>query len=605
MLDFYERRARRILPALFFVILCTIPFAWFWMMPSQFRDFARSVVAVLFFVSNILFWRESGYFAPEAEEKPLLHTWSLAVEEQYYIVFPLFAFFLWRYARPLFLPSIIVVALGSLALSEWGWRNSGMANFYLAPTRAWELLAGSICAVIHFRAGRTQNGWLAGLGLGLILYAIFFYDELTPFPSLYALAPVGGTALFLLYAGSETRAGRLLSTPVPVAIGLVSYSAYLWHQPLFALARIRSDYAPSAALMAGLVVLTFALAWFSWRFVERPFRQRRGPGAIPARRLVPILGAPAAAFLAFGAYHSVGNSFEATFVARLDPASRGLYPALEEAQRLRTDFEGDNACEFHAPDPAGAFEARFAECAARLGKGVVVFGDSHSINLFWTLSHTATGRFFVGVGQGNCHPNPDGPNVWRNACAERFAAFVERHADQIEAIIYTQAGHRLLIDGAGHVGERTSFRVSDLPVYGAHEARIARVAAYLERLQAMAPVIWVGPRIEPHVKMGRYLEGDCRASQLALRPNLEENFTGLDRRLAEVAGGLPGIRYVSQIELMQLQTPQDLHDCEAIYWADGDHWSMVGERRFASRFAPILPPAGEQQAQTGQAPQTH
>lgn len=275
LVNFYERRARRILPALFFVMLVCIPFAWMWMLPNQMKDFSQSLVAVSLFASNILFWRESGYFAAAAEEKPLLHTWSLAVEEQYYVLFPIFLILAWRFGKNRVFWMIVVMAAISLLLSEWGWRNKATANFYLAPTRAWELFAGSIAAFVVQKYGVQKNNVLALIGLAAIVFAVLAYDETTPFPSVYALVPVLGVVLLVLYADKETLAAKLLSTKAFVGIGLISYSAYLWHQPLFAFARIRSLEHPSAVLMLTLSVMSVLLAYFSWRYIETPFRNRR------------------------------------------------------------------------------------------------------------------------------------------------------------------------------------------------------------------------------------------------------------------------------------------------------------------------------------------
>jgi peptidoglycan/LPS O-acetylase OafA/YrhL len=275
IVNFYERRARRILPALFFVMLVCIPFAWMWMLPSQMKDFSQSLAAVSLFVSNIHFLRESGYFDTAAEEKPLLHTWSLAVEEQYYVLFPMLLILAWRFGKNRVFWMIVVMASISLILSEWGWRNKATANFYLAPTRAWELFSGSIAAFIVQKQGVQKSNLLALLGLAAIIFSIFAYDETTPFPSVYALVPVLGVVLLVLYADKETLASKLLSTKAFVGIGLISYSAYLWHQPLFAFARIRVLENPSSALMLVLSTLTLILAYFSWKYIEVPFRNKK------------------------------------------------------------------------------------------------------------------------------------------------------------------------------------------------------------------------------------------------------------------------------------------------------------------------------------------
>jgi peptidoglycan/LPS O-acetylase OafA/YrhL len=233
LVGFYERRARRILPALILVVLCCMPFAFAWMVPYQLIDFSESVVAVSLFSSNILFWRETGYFNAAAELKPLLHTWSLAVEEQYYILFPLFMMVTWRFGLRIVTLLVAAALLFSLGLSEWAAQRSiAAANFYLLPTRAWELLIGSILALVALRrkpVGTAFDDYGAALGVAMILAAIVFYSGAIPFPGLYALLPTVGTALVIWCARPETYTGKLLSLPPLVGVGLISYSAYLWH----------------------------------------------------------------------------------------------------------------------------------------------------------------------------------------------------------------------------------------------------------------------------------------------------------------------------------------------------------------------------------------
>lgn len=298
LLKFYERRARRILPVLFFVLLCSLPFAWAWMLPDQMTSFATSVIAVCLFASNFFFWGESGgYFAAASEEQPLLHTWSLAVEEQYYLLFPLFVILAWRFGRRALIGAVAAITVASLLLAQYGSQNFATANFYLPHTRAWELLAGSLCAFVLAGGRQYKSNVLSLTGLAIIVFSIFAYDQSTPFPSLYALAPVLGAALVILFASTETVTARLLSVPPVVGIGLISYSLYLWHQPVFAFARIRSLTEPSALAMGLLALGCFPLAYLSWRFVETPFRKGAKTTLLP--RPVQIFCAAAVTALLF------------------------------------------------------------------------------------------------------------------------------------------------------------------------------------------------------------------------------------------------------------------------------------------------------------------
>ena len=190
LLRFYERRARRILPVLFFIMLACLPFAWLWMPPHEMVEFSRSLIAVPLFVSNILFWRETGYFATANELKPLLHTWSLAVEEQYYLLFPLFLLLTWKLGRRWIVALLAVMAILSLVLAQWGSMNSPTASFYLLPTRGWELLIGALVAFYLSRGIKVENSNKqkainqAGSLLGVLLigYAAVTFDKTTPFP---------------------------------------------------------------------------------------------------------------------------------------------------------------------------------------------------------------------------------------------------------------------------------------------------------------------------------------------------------------------------------------------------------------------------------------
>lgn len=312
LLKFYERRARRILPVLFFVLLCCLPFAWAWMLPEQMASFGRSIIAVCLFGSNFLFWQESGgYFAAASEEQPLLHTWSLAVEEQYYMLFPLFVMLMWRFGRRALIAAIAAVALASLLLAQYGSVNFETANFYLPTTRAWELLAGSLCAFLLTGGKQFKSNILSLAGLAIIVFSIFGYDQTTPFPSLYALVPVLGAVLIILFGAQGTLTARLLSTRPMVGIGLISYSLYLWHQPVFAFARIRSITEPSLVLMSMLALASTGLAYLSWRFIETPFRTSGTARLLPTpARILSAGGIAGMLFIGIGFYGTSSNGLQ-------------------------------------------------------------------------------------------------------------------------------------------------------------------------------------------------------------------------------------------------------------------------------------------------------
>jgi peptidoglycan/LPS O-acetylase OafA/YrhL len=418
IVNFYERRARRILPALFLVMLACLPFAWQWMPPTLLRGFSDSLVAVSLFVSNMLFIRESGYFDTAAELKPLLHTWSLAVEEQYYVLFPLFVALTWRFGRRFLVLALACGLLASLFWAQaggnfnlrrpfvdtiWDWWDGPSWGFYFAVARAWELNIGGLIAVYHHSRGEGTLGpeaargagqWLSLAGVALILWSIFRFDEQTPFPSVWTLLPTIGTGLVILYASAHTVVGRLLGYRWPVFIGLISYSTYLWHQPLLVFARLRSVNEPSTGLLVALLLASIGLAYLTWRYVEGPFRDRR---RVSRRTVFGGALALSLAMIAVGVTGHMANGFPRRIpphvLAAVEP------PQAQEAQAchwhaIAADHPDVTACEFG--DPAG-------------NRTVALYGDSHAQALFSALDEAFKAQHVRGLRINNalCHAVPD------------------------------------------------------------------------------------------------------------------------------------------------------------------------------------------------------
>jgi peptidoglycan/LPS O-acetylase OafA/YrhL len=388
---FYERRARRILPALFCVVLACLPFAWLWMLPDQLKDFSASLVYVLAFLSNVYFAKDTGYFAAAAEEKPLLHTWSLAVEEQYYLVFPLVIAALGRWGRRGLFGGLSLFALGSLLLAQHQTGTRPDELFFHTSGRVWEFSIGALLALVpgsrtSAKVPHVVREVGAALGLAAILYAVFAFDTNTPSPGAYMLLPTLGAALALCFATPSTAVGRILVSPPLVGVGLISYSAYLWHQPLLAFARLRSMVALGAPLRLGLLFAALVLAGLSWRLVEQPFRDRRKVGR---RALVWATTTTAALLLAAG----LGG--EAVGDYRIGRSERwsAIQRDLQQLRKEREAWIRSGECQFNAHGVHRDLDAFLAHwnCEgdpshpelARIP--VVVTGDSHAADVVMAL----------------------------------------------------------------------------------------------------------------------------------------------------------------------------------------------------------------------------
>ena len=404
LLRFYERRVRRIFPALFVMIAACAVMAWFVFMPNEFIYFARSVRDAALFISNYRFEREIGYFDIAAETKPLLHTWSLAVEEQFYIVFPLVLMLLgWLAPRRTSLV-LLLVLVASLAASAWTVYQKPEAAFYLSQYRIWELLLGAMLAfnVVPKASHPLIREALAAAGVVLIAFAVFTYSDATVFPGLAALVPCVGAALVIHSRTSGGPASLLLCAPPVVFVGLVSYSMYLWHWPIVVFTRYFDG--PDLTLVQGglVAVALFVAAVISWRFVERPFR-----GHTSRIRRVPLFaGGVAVVALAavFGAYVVAARGVP----GRLPASASRIYSATFDKSRFYElpcfSGEGEGPS---APDiPAG----KLCQMGALdSGSRFLVWGDSHAATMAPAIDVAAKQAGVQGIfaGQAGCPPLPD------------------------------------------------------------------------------------------------------------------------------------------------------------------------------------------------------
>lgn len=376
IIKFYERRIRRIFPALFAVLLAVMAVGTLVLLPRELEKLSVALLATIGFGSNFLYWLDAGYFDTASELKPLLHTWSLAVEEQFYIFLPILLWMLrGRRVRTiiLFLSSLAVASfVASLGLlTKWP-----SAAFFLLPSRAWELLAGSILAItVASRAIKFELFWanaIAVVGLALISFGVVFYNEEVPFPGAFAIPPVLGAALLIAVGPSPNYVSRILSHRYFCAIGLMSYSLYLWHWPLIAFFKICLGHDLSLEVRIFAVLLSLLLAYLSYRFVETPFRR----GILSSRRSVMLFGA----FCCSGAVAIAATiTLAHGLPSRLgEEGAKIASTGVVEARALKDAY----ACQ-HLEGSA------FSPCPIGVQGGdvsLIVYGDSHAMALRDVLS---------------------------------------------------------------------------------------------------------------------------------------------------------------------------------------------------------------------------
>ncbi|RZL67595.1 MAG: acyltransferase, partial [Variovorax sp.] len=421
--EFYARRIRRIFPALLPVMALTFAFGWYVLLADEFRQLGKHVLASAGFVSNLVLWGEAGYFDAAAETKPLLHLWSLAVEEQFYIFWPVLLALVWRWKGTTGLFFWMAVAAGlSFLLNVAGVHRHPDATFYSPLSRIWELAAGALLAQAGLRRQKHLSVTSAQVrslgGIVFIALGLAFIQKDKAFPGWWAILPIAGACLVISAGPTAWINRKLLGSRVFVWFGLISYPLYLWHWPLLAYARIVEGDTPSRPVRIAAVVLAILLAWLTYRFIERPIRKGGGAGT------VRILAISMAGLALIGAL---------AFLRHLPP--RNSDPALQAIASAGSDWG--------YPEGLRSVEVS-GQPIYRLGSGprqVLLLGDSHVEQYApraVELSRTQPGRldslFFAT--RGACPPIPNLLEDRDPVCGERFDSMLRfALSPQIDTVV--------------------------------------------------------------------------------------------------------------------------------------------------------------------------
>ena len=590
VLDFYARRVRRLFPALFvLLLLCCVPAYWL-LLPEELEDFGQSVATTALFSSNFLFFSEAGYFAGPAETKPLLHTWSLAIEEQFYLLFPGLLLLLARW-RVGFVAVTGLLFAASLLLSMWSGSAAPTAGFYLLPSRAWELLLGALLALAPPLRLRASVAQLLGLsGLACIAGAVVLYSSTTEFPGAAALLPCSGAALVVL-SGQRTATwvSRSLSLRPIVFIGLISYSLYLWHWPLLVFARHYYVRELSAFETSVVLLLAFALAVCSWRCVEQPFRG--AAGLLQRRVLFRVAGGVMLALIGVGVVYD-----ETQGLPRRLPQDVAAVAAVGEdkpAERKR--------CEGIAPQAVSY--ARLCRIAGNDAQPSFVFwGDSHASALMRAVAPAARKLYVEGVNASfnGCPPLIGVANQLVNECIPYHQAVVEVIGEhpQLKTVLLLARWARY-VDPAPYRGEngeliflhdaqgRATDQAENLQLLRRGAQRtLAALSDLQRRVVILGPIPEVGADV-PSV-MAKALWRTQPLHLVATRAAFNERQRAVLALFHDLADQYTNVTFVPVHDLFCDSTACEFAVAGLPLYFDGDHLAGAGAARFEPLFEALL-----------------
>ena len=582
--EFYERRARRILPALVAVIgVTTVVVLIIAKNPKFLEDYGQSVMSTVFFSSNIYFWQTSGYFGSASELAPMLHTWSLAVEEQFYIFFPLLLMLLFPYGRKVVILAIILIGIISLSIAEWAAIHSPFGNFYLLPSRAWELMAGSLAAIFYSSSivkysREIFSGCFSFIGLALILSSYIFYSPSTAHPSSLTILPVLGAVLVLLFAEDKNIIGKLLSTKILSFVGLISYSLYLWHQPVLALMKSRYSLHLEINNIIFSIILIFVLSYLSWKFVETPFRSKQ---KYPPKKIMNY----SLASIAIGAFGSLILVYNLSVQRIIFPENMFRYEILLEAQDAHSEqimFENDD-CKFWSEEFSHVFINRFNECKAKYRKAVFILGGSHAKDLYNAVAISSKNPFIVSVSRGFCRPHKYLGNE-RNLpkCQyQDFEKFAKEYSSSISHVIYTQTPESLFTINSLHEASIENLALK----------QVDEVTDYLRNLKQeyKLDVTMIG--MFPPLKVSPINWNFEETFESQFDEVLSDNSIQLTKMIDGVLISKLApydISYITKFDGFNLKFPNDLVFQNKITYSDDNHISLVGEKLFGQRLVNYL-----------------
>jgi len=572
IISFYERRIRRIIPVFSVVILTTIPFSWVFMLPEEFKDYLLSILSSTFFFSNILFWNQSDYFDRSAEFKPLLHTWSLSIEEQFYILFPAFLIFLFKFYKRRVLHVLSFFALISFILSWFAAYNYQSANFYLLPTRAWEILAGSIIALVFFKkkipvvfSTEATKARVTEVGIIMIVVSFLIFNQSSKHPGGITLLPILGTILILLSTPNTGILSKILSSYPMVGTGLLSYSLYLWHVPIITFIKLKKLEELNFIDKYLALSLTIGLSLITYNFVEKRFKNKTN---YMQRDIFKYFFITSIFFVVLSSSLFFTEIFTNNLEDKLSSDSLVLFQIAQEytnTDTLNTRYD-DEECKFFSLNFDNNFIERFDKCKQNQKvKATLLLGDSHAMNLHNIIFLSTETDFFVTIANGGSRPKyKNGEYTFQD-----ITEFINQNKDYIELVYYHQSGSHLIYDYKMRVDSPEIY--DNNKTYKINTEDVLLKLKYLNTLDVKS--VWIGPFVEYREDVVRQILNG-KIEFLINQLNIDI-FKVLDTLVLDL-NNFPNVDYIPFDEIYKIDNRKVfLDDC--LFFRDQDHLSVCAE----------------------------
>lgn len=581
ILKFYVARANRIIPALAVLCLVLLIFGWFYLTPFEYKALGKHTASSMSFLSNIIYWRESGYFDAASHEKWLLHTWSLSVEWQFYIIYPLVLVAMHKFMSIKTMKFLLLVGtvLGFIfcVIATYKWPNP---SYYLLPTRAWEMMLGGIAYLYPLTLSENRKKLFGWTGLGLIIGSYFLISAENPWPGYLAVFPVIGTFLVIQ---AHRNNSIITNNLVFQKLGAWSYSIYLWHWPLVVI--IYTFSLPDYYIYLGISLSIF-LGFLSYQYIEKINFRKNFHNTLSYLKCKPIYMSIILGLISTSIFYLNGNN---GWLKIQNSETKKTYMILFESVSNSQDWHAGiggqqdfSNCRFNTQDLTLEVKNRIKKCASLYGPGYLILGDSHAEDLFGIITYRFDNKFIVGLtSTKGCRPHTPKQECQYNDVED----FISKNNNVFQHIIYEQAGFYLMLNGKNKGSQEMfnrlnlSDKVENISLDKEH---IHKVLEYLNRLSNYTTITWFGSRLEPHITPKQLLKMGCNY-KYKTRPQQKEIFDLLDSEIEKSIRSGSNLKFVSQNKIMQFDFSKDIINCNYKIWDDGDHLSKKGEELLSKR----------------------